>query len=159
MVQRYPTQNSQCARKDSIINCDKTWCRVKTFGRYRKRYIWCLVNRGAKIVIYCYEKDGVRSREALNKIIGESRSRHSRPTVTTYTSISTTAWKALATCTALHMPEPNSTMPRQAAETPMHGPFSTSLPNSTADKTLTSERIFHPTKPQKQGGRPKAWKS
>lgn len=59
--------------KDSIINCDETWCRVKTFDRYRKRYIWCLVNREARIVIYCYEKDGARSREALKEIIGESQ--------------------------------------------------------------------------------------
>lgn len=59
--------------KDSIINCDETWCRVKTFDRYRKRYIWCLVNREAKIVIYCYENNGARSREALKKIIGDTQ--------------------------------------------------------------------------------------
>jgi putative transposase len=54
--------------KDSVINCDETWCRVKVFDRYRKRYIWCLVNREAKIAIYCYE-DGSRGRDALKAII------------------------------------------------------------------------------------------
>jgi len=59
--------------KDAVINCDETWCRVKTYDRYRKRYIWCLVNREAKTVIYCYEKNGARSREALLEIIGGSQ--------------------------------------------------------------------------------------
>lgn len=55
--------------KDSIVNCDETWCRVKVHDRYRRRYIWCLVNREARIVIYCYE-DGSRSRDILRNIIG-----------------------------------------------------------------------------------------
>lgn len=54
--------------KDSVINCDETWCRVKVFDRYRKRYIWCLVNRGSKIAVYRYE-DGSRGRDALKSII------------------------------------------------------------------------------------------
>ena len=54
--------------KDSIINCDETWCRVKVFDRYRRRYIWCLVNRESKIAIYCYE-DGSRGRGILKSII------------------------------------------------------------------------------------------
>lgn len=55
--------------KDSIVNCDETWCRVKVHDRYRRRYIWCLVNKEAKIVIYCYE-DGSRGRDVLRNIIG-----------------------------------------------------------------------------------------
>lgn len=55
--------------KDSIINCDETWCRVKVYDKYRRRYIWCLVNKEAKIVIYCYE-DGSRGRKALKSILG-----------------------------------------------------------------------------------------
>lgn len=58
--------------KDSVVNCDETWCRVKQYDMYRKRYIWCLVNREAKIVIYCYE-DGSRGREALRTIIGDAQ--------------------------------------------------------------------------------------
>ena len=56
--------------KDSIVNCDETWCKVKVRDTYRKRYLWCLVNREERIVIYCYE-DGSRSREALKCIIGD----------------------------------------------------------------------------------------
>lgn len=54
--------------KDSIINCDETWCKVRVNGKYRKRYTWCLVNKEKKIVIYCYKK-GARSREALSDIL------------------------------------------------------------------------------------------
>lgn len=25
-----------CLEKDSIVNCDETWCRVKVDGKYRK---------------------------------------------------------------------------------------------------------------------------
>lgn len=54
--------------KDSVVNCDETWCRVKVDDKYRKRYIWCLVNRELKTAIYCYE-DGSRGRDALKSII------------------------------------------------------------------------------------------
>lgn len=57
--------------KDAIINCDETWCRVKVEGSYRKKYIWCLVNKSAKTVIYYYEK-GSRSRDVLKHILGDS---------------------------------------------------------------------------------------
>ena len=50
-----------CLEKDSVINCDETWCRVKREGCYKKKYIWCLVNKLSKVVIYCYE-DGSRER-------------------------------------------------------------------------------------------------
>ncbi len=58
--------------KDSVINCDETWCRVKVAGRYMKKYLWCLVNKEAKIAIYCYE-DGSRGRQALQHILGDSQ--------------------------------------------------------------------------------------
>ena len=28
-----------CLEKDSVVNCDETWCRVKVDGKYRKRYV------------------------------------------------------------------------------------------------------------------------
>lgn len=59
-----------CLEKDAIVNCDEIWCRVKVGSTYRKRYIWCLVNKSAKIVIYCYE-DGSRGRDALRHILGD----------------------------------------------------------------------------------------
>lgn len=61
-----------CLEKDSIVNCDETWCRVKCEGCYKKKYIWCLVNKLSKVVIYCYE-DGSRGRDALKHILGDSQ--------------------------------------------------------------------------------------
>ena len=61
-----------CLEKDSIVNCDETWCRVKREGCYKKKYIWCLVNKLSKVVIYCYE-DGSRGRDALKRILGDSQ--------------------------------------------------------------------------------------
>lgn len=62
----------QCLVKDSIVNCDETWCRVKVGGEYRKKYIWCLVNKRYRIVIYRYE-DGSRRRDILRHILGNSQ--------------------------------------------------------------------------------------
>ena len=53
-----------CLEKDSVVNCDETWCRVKAGGKYRKRYVWCLVNKAARTAVYYYE-DGSRGRKAL----------------------------------------------------------------------------------------------
>lgn len=64
------TLKNMALEKDSIVNCDETWCKVKVQDRYRKRYTWCLVNREEKIVIYCYE-EGSRSRDALKNILGD----------------------------------------------------------------------------------------
>lgn len=57
-----------CLEKDSIVNCDETWCRVKVAGKYSKRYVWCLVNKTARVAVYCYE-DGSRGRKALMNIL------------------------------------------------------------------------------------------
>lgn len=61
-----------CLEKDSIVNCDETWCRVKVDDSYKKKYIWCLVSKAAKVVIYCYE-DGSRGRDALRHILVDSQ--------------------------------------------------------------------------------------
>lgn len=52
------------------MNCDEIWCKVKVKDTYCKKYIWCLVNKEQKIVIYCY-KDGFRVRKALKEILVE----------------------------------------------------------------------------------------
>ena len=57
--------------KDSIVNCDEIWYRVKVEDNYKKN-IWCLVNKVAKVVIYCYE-EGSRDRDVLRHIFGESQ--------------------------------------------------------------------------------------
>lgn len=58
--------------KDSIVNCDETWCKVKVRDAYYKKYIWCLVNKEQKSVIYCYE-DGSRGRKALKEILADRK--------------------------------------------------------------------------------------
>ena len=63
---------NSCLEKDSIVNCDETCCRVKREGCYKKKYIWCLVNKLSKVVVYCYE-DGSRGRDALKHILGDSQ--------------------------------------------------------------------------------------
>ena len=57
-----------CLEKDSVVNCDETWCRVKVAGKFRKRYVWCLVNKAARTAVYYYE-DGSRGRKALKEIL------------------------------------------------------------------------------------------
>lgn len=54
--------------KDAFVNCDETWCRVRKQGKYSKKYIWCLVNKAAKTVIFVYD-DGSRGRKVLRDIL------------------------------------------------------------------------------------------
>ena len=59
--------------KDAIVNCDETWCRVRMeVGGYKKKYIWCLVNKAAHIVIYLYD-NGSRGREVLRDILKDTQ--------------------------------------------------------------------------------------
>lgn len=53
-------------------NCDETWCRVKTAKRYKKHYIWCLVNKAQKTVIFFYD-EGSRGMNALKDFLGDSK--------------------------------------------------------------------------------------
>jgi hypothetical protein len=48
-----PVLKAQALEKDSIINCDETWCRVKMQDKYKKAYIWCLVNKSAGFIATC----------------------------------------------------------------------------------------------------------
>ena len=57
--------------KDSIVNCDETWCKVRKYDQYKKCYIWVLVNRAEKIAIFFYE-DGSRGREVLTHFLGDA---------------------------------------------------------------------------------------
>lgn len=66
-----PVLKEMALEKDSIVNCDETWCRVKMEDRYKKAYIWCLVNKAAGIVIFFYD-EGSRGRKVLTDCIGES---------------------------------------------------------------------------------------
>lgn len=57
--------------KDSIVNCDETWCKVRKYDHYRKCYIWMLVNKAEQTVIFFYE-DGSRGRDVLTNFIGDA---------------------------------------------------------------------------------------
>lgn len=57
--------------KDSIVNCDETWCKVRKYDHYKKSYIWVLVNKAQKTAIFFYE-DGSRGREVLTDFLGDA---------------------------------------------------------------------------------------
>ena len=53
------------------MNCDKTWCKVRKYDHYKKRYVWVLVNKARKVAIFFYE-DGSRGREVLTDFLGDA---------------------------------------------------------------------------------------
>lgn len=64
------------------VNVDETWLRYQTYNEKRKTYMWCLVNRKARIVIFFYEdaetaegerKHGGRNRNVLVDFLGSAR--------------------------------------------------------------------------------------
>ena len=57
--------------KDSIVNCDETWCKVRKYDHYKKCYVWVLVNKARKVAIFFYE-DGSRGREVLTDFLGDA---------------------------------------------------------------------------------------
>lgn len=57
--------------KDSIVNCDETWCKVRKYDNYKKCYIWVLVNRAERVVIFFYD-NGSRGRDVLTDFIGDA---------------------------------------------------------------------------------------
>ena len=59
-------------QKGAVVNCDETWCRVKVNQKYGKKYIWCMVNREAKVCVYFYD-DGSRGREVLREFLGDTQ--------------------------------------------------------------------------------------
>ena len=57
--------------KDSIVNCDETWCKVRKYDHYKKCYIWVLVNKAQKTAIFFYE-NGFRGRDVLTDFLGDA---------------------------------------------------------------------------------------
>lgn len=57
--------------KDSIVNCDETWCKVRKYDHYKKCYIRVLVNKAEQTVIFFYE-DGSRGRDVLTHFVGDA---------------------------------------------------------------------------------------
>ena len=62
---------SVALEKDSIVNCDETWCKVRKYDHYKKCYIWVLVNKAQKTAIFFYE-NGSRGREVLTDFLGDA---------------------------------------------------------------------------------------
>lgn len=60
--------------KDSIVNCDETWCKVRKYDHYKKCYIWVLVNKAERVAIFFYE-DGSRGRKVLSDFLGDAELR------------------------------------------------------------------------------------
>ena len=65
-----PVLKEKLLEKGAVVNCDETWCRVKVAGKYGKKYIWCMVNKEAKIAVYFYD-DRSRGRKVLRDFLGE----------------------------------------------------------------------------------------
>ena len=66
-----PVLKEKLLAKGAVVNCDETWCRVKVAGKYGKKYIWCMVNKDAKVAVYFYD-DGSRGRKVLRDFLGET---------------------------------------------------------------------------------------
>ena len=66
-----PILREKLLAKGAVVNCDETWCRVKVAGKYGKKYIWCMVNKEAKIAVYFYD-DGSRGRQVLRDFLGKT---------------------------------------------------------------------------------------
>ena len=66
-----PVLKEKLLAKGAVVNCDETWCRVKVAGKYGKKYIWCMVNKEAKVAVYFYD-DGSRGRKVLRDFLGDT---------------------------------------------------------------------------------------
>ena len=66
-----PILKEKLLSKGAVVNCDETWCRVKVAGKYGKKYIWCMVNKEAKVAVYFYD-DGSRGRQVLRDFLGNT---------------------------------------------------------------------------------------
>ena len=66
-----PILKERLLAKGAVVNCDETWCRVKVAGKYGKKYIWCMVNKEAKVAVYFYD-NGSRGRQVLRDFLGKT---------------------------------------------------------------------------------------
>ena len=66
-----PMLKEAALEKEAIVNCDETWCKVRRFNKYTKKYMWVLVNKSQGIVIFFYD-EGSRGRKVLTDFLGES---------------------------------------------------------------------------------------
>ena len=67
-------EKNKALEKDSIVNCDETWCKVRRFNKYMKKYMWVLVNKAERIVIFFHD-EGSKGRKVLTDFMGEAEVR------------------------------------------------------------------------------------
>lgn len=101
------------------VNVDETWLRYRTVDVKRKTYMWCLVNRKARIVIFFYEdtedgngnpKHGGRNRNVLVDFIDGARLKSLQSDgYNVYTYLDNELID-IDICAVSHMPEPSSSM-------------------------------------------------
>lgn len=65
-------EKNKALEKDSIVNCDETWCKVRRFNKYMKKYMWVLVNKAERIVIFFHD-EGSRGPEGPHGLHGRGR--------------------------------------------------------------------------------------
>jgi hypothetical protein len=75
-----PALKEAALEEGANVNVDETWCRYQTHFGHKKTYMWCLVNRKSKIVIFFYEDcededgtkhEGGRRRAVLKDFLAE----------------------------------------------------------------------------------------
>jgi hypothetical protein len=76
-----PALKEAALEEGANVNVDETWCRYQTHFGHKKTYMWCLVNRKSKIVIFFYEDcededgakhEGGRRRAVLKEFLADA---------------------------------------------------------------------------------------
>lgn len=79
-----PALKQIALQEGADVNVDETWERYQTHYGHRKTYMWCLVNRKARIVMFFYEDceyedgskhEGGRGRRVLTDFLGDAKIR------------------------------------------------------------------------------------
>ena len=77
-----PALKKIALQESANVNVDETWLRYHACNKKRKTYMWCLVNRKARIVIFFHEdttddegvqKHGGRNRNVLKEFLGDAK--------------------------------------------------------------------------------------
>lgn len=67
-----PAMKNEALQPGSNVNVDETWCRYQTRFGHKKHYMWCLVNKAVKTVIFFYD-EGKRNRNVLREFLGDAK--------------------------------------------------------------------------------------
>ena len=67
-----PAMKDEALHEGANVNVDETWCRYQTRFGHKKHYMWCLVNKAVKTVIFFYD-EGKRNRNVLREFLGDAK--------------------------------------------------------------------------------------